>query len=325
MQDTSKIKIASIILNWNNYELTRSCTASFGKIVAPGHEIIVVDNHSDNDSTRRIQREFPQYTYLYNSHNAGIAGGNNFGIKYALKKGAEFIFLCNNDIEILKEDSLRLMIEHLQEHPEIGILGTRLVYPDGKVQSSVKPFPTLWNQFYFDWFWFRSMRERLGMRRKVFDYDRTQDVEYVMGAAFLIRSRMIEEISLQDERFFLGYEDMDWCKTARDRGWKVRYFPEVTIKHVHGATSQGLLSTRNFDYYFGEKVRYFTKHYPFWYVFLFRLFSSIGAGLRALRGWARWLCRQEESRYGYARAYSRLWYRIWLFPWSKDAPPARPS
>jgi len=319
----SKVNVASIILNWNNYDLTRACVLSFGKIASPDHEIIIIDNYSGSDATMRIQNEFPGYTYIYNDKNIGIAAGNNVGIKYAMSSGAEFILLCNNDIEILENDSLEKMVRYMKDHLRVGILGPRLVYPDGRLQTSVKSFPTLWNQFYFQWFAVKRVLRRMGiMRAAEFDPEKIQNVEYVMGAAFLIRRKMIDEIGLQDERFFCGFEDMDWCRMAQNSGWEVCYFPEVTIKHVHGATSGKLLS--NFDYYFGEKLRYFKKHHSIFYTTFFRILVSAGAILRWLWGGLRWIFNSSDGNLAYVRSYGRLAYRIWMFPWAKNSPPVSP-
>ena len=311
------MKVATIILNWNNYPLTRECVASFGTTITPDHEVIVVDNNSPNGATARIQEEFPAYTYVYNKKNLGIAGGNNIGVRYAMARGAEYVFLCNNDIVIGAPDTVSRMVSYMDAHPEVGILGPRLVYPDGRAQASAKPVPTIWNQFYFDWFFLRRMLRRLGVRSQPFDRDRIQDVGFLMGAAFLVRVRMLAQIGLQDERFFVGYEDIDLCKRAWDALWHVRYFPQVTIVHVHGATSRHLVSTENFDYYFGERLRFFAKHHALPTVACFRMLVSAGAMLRAIWGSRHLIVSRTDEHKRYVRSYARLSWRIWALPWRK--------
>ena len=303
------MKLAIIILNWNNYDFTLSCVASFKKAIRKDYEAVIVDNHSDNDSTRKIQAEFPEYTYIYSPVNAGIAKGNNLGIKYALGKDARFIFLGNNDIEILDSETFDKMIAYMEENPKIGILGVKLILPDGCVQNSVKNLPTIWNQFYFEGLFFNRLP-------RSFDKEKIIDAPFVMGAAFLIRREMIEDIGLEDEQFFCGHEDIDWCKRAWDAGWKVCYFPEVSIKHIGGGSSQHLYKL-NFDFYFSEKLKYFKKHYSFFHVLFFRFFTSVGSLPRAISGWMKWFLKRKDANKAYARAYTRLIYRIWVFPWKK--------
>lgn len=316
---SQKIRAASIIITWNNYNLTRVCAASFVKAVSPDHEVIVVDNHSTDGSTQKIQKEFSQFTYIYNSDNLGISKANNVAMRYALDKGAEFVFLFNNDIELIDKNSLHKMIKYVENCPGVGILGPRLIYPDGRQQPCVKPFPTLWNQFYFQWFIFRKLLHFFSFPEKVFDYHRIQDVDFVMGAAILVRRKMIEEIGLQDESFFCGGEDLDLCKRAHNAGWKVRYFPDVTIMHVHGASTRHLLGNRfNFDYYYRERLRYFKKYYNPFTVFLFRILVSLGAVPRVLFGWFRLVFMKTDFNKAYAREYSRLFYRIWLYSWFRE-------
>lgn len=85
-------KVLIIVLNWNNYEDTKECLESLEKIIYSNHEVIIVDNASTDKSTQKIQKEFPQHTYLYNKDNLGFTGGNNVGMEYAIKKGTDFIF-----------------------------------------------------------------------------------------------------------------------------------------------------------------------------------------------------------------------------------------
>lgn len=315
-------RLASIILNWNNYDVAHRFLESFSVAPFPDHEIIVVDNESPTRPTEKLQAEFPNFTYIYNSENVGIAAGNNLGMKYALAKGAEYIFLFNFDLQIIDSDFFTKMVAHMDVHPEVGMLAPGLLYPDRRPQNSVKPIPTIWNQFYFDWFFVKKILRRLGYRR-VAPGRVTRDVEFVMASALLVRRKMVEDIGLEDERFFLAFEDMDWCVRAREKGWRVRYFPEVEIIHLHGAASKALMT--NFDYYFGEKLRFFTKHYSSVHTLFFRILVSLGAAARAIFGWELYLMGKRERK-EYARGYQRLAYRIWTYPWSRKAYeiPARP-
>jgi GT2 family glycosyltransferase len=308
------MKIATIILNWNNYTLTRACVASFKKIDNTGHEVIVVDNFSQDGSTKRIQKEFPRHTYIYNWRNAGFSIGNNLGMVHALGGGAEYIFLLNNDAEIIKGESLKRMVEYMDAHPEIGIMGPKLFFPDGRYQPSAKALPRIFNQFYTDWFFAKMVFRALGWSTP-FDSDKIQEVDYVTGAALMIRRKTIEDIGLLDGRFFFGHEDADWCKRCWDAGWKVVYFPVVSFMHVQGGTGKLM---KDFKFYYRDRLRYFAKHYSFGYTSLFRLLVSLGAFLRVCLGILRWLLKRDRQNLKYVVDYASLSWYVWFFPWRRE-------
>lgn len=299
-------RLASVIVNWNNYEATRAFVASFARAPYPDHEVIVVDNNSPNGSTKRIEAEFPEYTYIYNDENVGIAAANNIAMRHALARGARYIFFFNNDLELIEEDFFTKMVSYMEQHPRAGMAAPQLLHPDGRLQPSVKLMQTPFNQC-AEWLWLRSVVRRMNVGRPHSGPLRASD--FVMASALLVRKEAIEDIGPEDERFFLGYEDMDWCERAREKGWSVDYIPEARVTHWHGVSSKGLMS--NFDYYFQEKLRYLMKHYPQWQNALFRLCVSFGSLARAVAG---------------SRAHLRLAYRIWTYPWSRGAylTPARP-
>ncbi len=300
-------RLASVIVNWNNYTETCAFVASFARAPYPDHEVIIVDNNSPNRSTERIQAEFPQYTYIYNRENVGIAAANNIAMREALARGAQYIFLFNNDLEIIEDDFFAKMIGYMEQRPRTGMAAPQLLHPDGTPQPSVKLMQTPFNQC-AEWLWLRPLIRRMNAGRPHSGPLRESD--FVMASALLVRKEAIEDIGFEDERFFLGYEDMDWCKRAREKGWSVDYVPEARITHWHGVSSKGLMS--DFDYYFKEKLRYLMKHFAAWQTFLFRMCVSFGSLVRGARG---------------SRAHLRLAYRIWSYPWSKRAylVPARPN
>jgi glycosyltransferase involved in cell wall biosynthesis/GT2 family glycosyltransferase len=299
------IELASIIVNWNNYERTRAFIASFARSHFPGHEVIVVDNDSPNGSTARIQKEFPQCTYVYNDRNAGIAAANNVAMRYALSRGARYVFLFNNDLEIVEDDFFEKMVAYLEAHPKAGMAAPSLMYPDGRPQNSVKRIPTPLNQI-GEWLNLRWLRA------PAFDRMRGGIVprEYFIAAsALIVRRGVIERVGYEDERFVLGHEDVDWCLRARKAGYELHFVPGTTITHWHGVSSKHTMS--NWDFYYGERMRFLMKHHSFLSVYAFRSAASFGSVTRAFVGFVR--------GHEYAVEYLRLALRIWRYPWRRRA------
>jgi len=305
------MKLAVIVLNWNNYDLLRGSLASLTNITFPPYEVIVVDNGSTDDSTKRVQIEFPQYTYMYKeSKNDGFSVGNNIGLRFALARGAQYCFLMSNDTRVTSRDCFERMIAYMDANPDVGMLGPKLITQDGVYQRSAKPFPTLYDSFR-DFYFIKKFFPFFGPHKN-FDPEQIQNTDYIVGAAFLMRSETMRAIGIMDERFFFGHEDADFSKRTANGGWRVIYFPHVSVIHIHKTSYQHL---RDLDYQLRERLRYIRIHHTALYTFFFRALTSAEALIQMFRNALFWFTKKKEIYKLRTQAYGKASYRMWIFPW----------
>lgn len=214
-----------IIPNWNGLDLIAECLRSLEAQTLP-HTVIVVDNGSTDGSNKVVKEQFPQVQLLEFPNNAGFAGGVNRGIRPALKQGAEYIALFNNDA-VADPKWLEELVSEAETSPGIGMVAAKIVTQDGTKLDSSGDFYSTWG------FPFPRGRGEV----EVGQYDMERDIFGASGGASLYRAKMLEEIGLFDERFFAYFEDVDISFRARLAGWKVRYAPRAVVRHYIGGTS----------------------------------------------------------------------------------------
>lgn len=200
-------------------------------------EIIIVDNDSRDGTSEFVKTYFSSIkhgrdllTRLINNQNTGFASGNNIGIK---ESSGRYVLLLNPDTKI-QPDTLKTMLDFMEQHPEVGISGCKLIKGDGKLDLACRRrFPNPWNSF-----------KRLFLfNRKDYNYinlseDLCMEVDSVVGAFLLIRKSVINIIGLLDEDFFMYGEDLDWCWRCKASGYKVLYYPGTFIYHYKGQSSK---------------------------------------------------------------------------------------
>jgi len=223
------MKLSIIIVSFNAKEFLKKCLESIYRYIdISAYEIIVVDNDSIDGSAKMVKKEFSKVELIENSKNLGFAKAVNQGIREA--KG-EFIFLLNPDSEI-KRGVLRKLIEFAEKNPDAGVVGVKLLNPDGSIQPSIYHFPTIFRAIKEFWFGQRGAYEKYapaGME--------PVEVDAVTGAAMLISRKTIEKVGFFDERYFMYFEDLDYCRRVRKAGLKVYYFPRAEIIHHHGKSA----------------------------------------------------------------------------------------
>lgn len=255
--------VSIVIVNWRVGELVGRCVRSIlGKVTGVSYEILVVDNSPEQPCEENV-RGVPHVTYIPTGKNLGFAGGCNAGI--AAAKG-EFILLLNPDTEFI-EDALTPMIEFMRAHPKCAVAGCRLVESDGQTtQPSVRSFPTLASQVMIMLKLHHLWRSASSLRQYFddqFNYEREQSCDQVMGSFFFMSRRAIEQIGALDPRYFIWFEEVDWCKMAHDRGWEIWYSPRTKILH-HGGQSFAQVFSLKKQQIFNESMRkYFKKHNGF--------------------------------------------------------------
>ena len=194
----------------------------------------------DNDSKDEINdiKFNPEIQFSINSTNFGFARA----INQAIRKGkADYVVLLNPDILVVNgffESSLKFM----EANPQVGILGPRILDEDGGIQNSARSFPTPWTTFFGRSSWLsrrfpNNAITRRNLVNKRSDGNTPMEVDWVSGACMVVRRKAIEEVGPMDERFFMYWEDADWCRRMWDHGWRVVYYPRASIYHYGGKSS----------------------------------------------------------------------------------------
>lgn len=198
------MELSIIIVNYKTPELTSQCVASIKKYPPKiKYEVIVIDNTFDN---------------------VGFAKGNNKGIKKAKGK---YILLLNSDTEV-KKDSIQKLWEFAKSHPNAGVVASRLLNADGSIQPSVFRFPTIWMAIRQYWFGEKNLLDKY--------IPTTPTVEVAVMAAFLITPKCLSKVGLLNEKYFMYFEDFDYCRRIKEAGLKIYYVPDAKVVHYHGAS-----------------------------------------------------------------------------------------
>ena len=252
--------LSVIIVNWNVCNLLRQSLASiyssWGQ--SPGLEVIVVDNASSDDSVLMVQTDFPKANLITNQKNLGYPAGCNQGLAVASGK---YLLVLNPDTEIVN-DALAALLNFMDKHPEVGMVGPLLTYPDGSHQSSRRRFPTL-PVLFLESTWLEKYSPRSIFKRYYLqDVADTspQQVDWLVGAAMLIRREVWKQVGGLDEGFFMYSEELDWCRRIKKSGWNIMYVPQATIIHHEGKSSEQVTAERHI-YFQTSKIRYTRKYH----------------------------------------------------------------
>lgn len=225
--------ISIVILNYKSAGLVKNCLKSLEELRLPyEYEVILVDNNSQDGSAEYFKNNFFNYQLVASGKNLGFAGGNNLGIR---KARGQFILLLNPDIVIFS-DAVKRMMDFMKNHPQVGLLGPKLVNPDGTLQYSSSFFPDWRLPFYRRTFLGDTAKGRVWIDHylmKDWDHASNRSVDWLYGACLFIRKEAIDQVGLLDERYFMYMEDMDWCRRFWLKKWEVWYLAEASVIHYH--------------------------------------------------------------------------------------------
>ncbi|MDI7274752.1 MAG: glycosyltransferase family 2 protein [Anaerolineae bacterium] len=230
--------LSVIIVSWNTAPLLRACLDSIRQhSTGVSTQIIVVDNASDDGSAEMVAGRYPGAVLISNASNLGYARANNQGISRA---SGRYVLLLNSDTEV-RAGALAAMVAYMDGHPQVGAAGPRLIGPDGTIQRSydlfpLRPWQMAWQKG-LDVIWPGNALTRRG-RIGRWDPTRPLAVDWLVGAALLVRGDVIALVGGLDERFWMYGEDLDWCYRIRRTGWQVHYLPQAAVYHRHGGSSE---------------------------------------------------------------------------------------
>lgn len=232
-----EVMISVIIVTFNSEKFIRSCIKSvISSFIKESYEIIVVDNCSKDNTVKILYEEFKKVRLIRLTKNKGFAYANN--VAFERSKG-EYITLLNPDT-IVTKGAFEKMADFLSENDDVGMVGAKLKNFDGSLQLSCRRFPNYLNVFFGRKSLIRNIFPDNPISRDFMlenlDYDRLQDVDWMMGAAVMMKREIVERIGLFDEDYKLFVEDTDLCFRIRKAGKRVVFLPDAVVFHYHGAS-----------------------------------------------------------------------------------------
>ena len=303
-------RLSIIIVSWNTKDLLRQCLEHvFGGNPGVSFEVIVVDNASSDGSPDMVKKEFPGVHLLCNGENVGFSRANNLAIPGA---AGEYVLLLNSDTIIEDNSILGEWVAFMDGHPEAGASGCRLTYPGGAHQVGDAGFrPSLKTLFFYSFFLSRLFpRVFKGLFLGSVDANREMEVDWVSGAAMMVRKSVLPEAGLLDEDIFMFAEDIEWGCRIGSKGYKVYYLPGIAIVHLQGASVKKHEDRKKMSFLWIESVRYvYSMLNGANALWLFDLVLGSGFLLRAVL----YFLFSCFSANGEARAKSRIMFHSSLF------------
>jgi GT2 family glycosyltransferase len=255
---SSRVEVSVVIVSWKTPELLRACLSTLDtecRHLGKPTEIIVIDNGSRDGSVEMVRSEFPESVVIENRRNVGFAAANNQGLRECTGR---YVLLLNPDTE-LKAGALKRMIDFMDAHPAVGAVGPRLVNPDGSLQESCYPAPTLfrelWRLLHFD-----LLHPIALYPMEKWSLDQPRKVETIQGACLLLRHETVAQVGILDEKFFVYTEEIDYCRRIALAGWKLLWVPTAVVIH-HGGQATRQVAGKMFIQLYRSKLLYFRKHY----------------------------------------------------------------
>jgi|SRR5579859_392597 len=253
------IDLSLIIVSWNVREYLSACLDS---IQANGGslklEVIVVESASTDGTAALLDERYDWVKVFPQAENIGFTRGNNVGLAAAQGR---YVMLLNPDTLVIGK-ALARMVQILDEYPNVGIVGPLTLNTDGTTQSTRRRFATLTSAVFetpsLQPYTPRSVLDRY-QANDIADTE-TADVDWVQGSALMARRQVYEQIGPLDEAYTMFYEETDWCRRARQKGWRVVYVGDATIVH-HGGKSADQVPAFKHIYYQQSKLRYFRKYH----------------------------------------------------------------
>jgi GT2 family glycosyltransferase len=234
--------VSVVIVSFNTRDVLRECLESVYREAGTLRiQIIIVDNGSTDGSTKMVEEEFPDVLLIQSETNLGFGGANNLGFQCA---EGRYIVLLNSDA-FLTPGALQLSVDHMDADPHVGLGGGRLIGRDGSWQPSARMFPSVLT----DLIVLSGLAARFPESRFFGYSDRTwanemeaAEVDWVPGAYSIFRAEALKKVGLFDQRFFLYYEEVDFCKRFKQIGYSIWYWPDITVIHIGGESSRQVTS-----------------------------------------------------------------------------------
>jgi N-acetylglucosaminyl-diphospho-decaprenol L-rhamnosyltransferase len=256
--------VLTVLLNWRTADMTLRAAESAG-IAMQGISgaIVVVDNDSGDGSFERMHealKDRPRFRVVQSGRNGGFGAGNNVGIRLGLPDGTrpDYVYILNSDA-FPAPDSIRCLLDYLQQHPDVGLAGSYIHGPDGDAHVTCFRFPSVASEF--------EGAARTGPISRLFANRRVAigvpeasgPVGWLAGASIMIREAVVQSVGVFDEAFFLYFEETDLCRRAALAGWPTHFVRESRVEHI-GSVSTGMKNWKRVPgYWFDSRWLYFKK------------------------------------------------------------------
>lgn len=295
--------LSVIILNWNTRALLQDCLASL--VRQPGDiefEIIVADNASEDGSREMVMSQFERVKLVVNSSNIGFGAGNNAALPAA---SGRYILFLNSDTVVV-DGALTRLVQYADAAPDIGVLGPKLLNRDGSLQYSCRRYPNLGAGFFRSTplgRLFPNNRFTSDYLMQHWDHSTPRDVDWVSGAALMIRRTLVDQIGAFDESYYMYCEDVDLCWRANhaplpddpERRWRVVYLPDAVIYHFIGKSSDQAPTRMTYEFHRSQYL-FYKKHYAAGMPLIVRPIIPVGIAMRAIGQMAKFQFRYWQRR-----------------------------
>ncbi|MGJ4892974.1 glycosyltransferase family 2 protein [Bradyrhizobium sp. HKCCYLS3077] len=277
--------VTVVLVNYNTeHLLERVFAALFAARQTLSMQTIVVDNASRDNSVAILRHGYPDVELIANTTNVGFGRANNQALP---RIRGRYILLLNTDA-FVADDTLTKTVAYMDEHPQCGVLGVRLVSESGALQPSCRYFPTPWNVFLAENGLGRFFPRVQMVDDMDWDHVGTRSCDWVPGCFYLMRKSAIEQVGLFDPLFFVYYEEVDHCRRIRQAEWRVTYFGEATVIHIGGesAGADDKLTTSGRQIarlQIESEMLYFRKHHGLSGLLTYLALTGCGAALELVK------------------------------------------
>lgn len=235
------LRVFTVLLNFRHVDDTVRCVASLRHSLARAQNVVIVDNEATDTTAEALATQLPTIPVISVDENLGYAGGNNLGIRYALERDADFVWLLNPDTEV-RPTTLSRLLECADAHPDAGILGSRILYGSSST-------PTIWfNGGSLDRRTAATAHHDDGQKDADVPEGCPRDVDYVTGAGMLVKRDVFIDTGMLPEDYFLYYEETAFNLSAQESGWRTILDPRS--KMIHHKRSTGILPAPYYVYYY---------------------------------------------------------------------------
>lgn len=270
------MELAIIIVSWNVKDKLRdNLKALFSSSGELDFKVWVVDNDSADGSAAMVASEFPWVELIANRDNLGFAKANNQALRQGAAK-ADFVLLLNPDMRV-EPDTLAKAVDWMKRNPQAALAGCHLVDEQGATVKHVRRFPTITDQLAIvlklPHLLLRVLKKYL---REDFDYGQSARVDSVRGGFFLLRRETLEKVGLLDERYFIWFEEVDYCKRVYEQGLEVWYTPAAQCLDYVGQSFKQVKRGTTQNYFQESMLKYFRKWHPLWQYWLLKLAWPLG-------------------------------------------------
>ena len=253
------LKLSIVIVHYNTCDDLARCLESLRRCPPRcDFGVVVVDNASTAAGLPAVRERFPEVEWLLNERNEGYARGCNMGMSV---HQSDYVLLLNPDI-VLQPGSVDAMLDAANRHPKAGVVGPQLLNEDGSIQESCRRFYTLTTLLMRRTFLGKVFPNSQAVSRHLmrdFDHRSQRPVDWILGGCMLVRRDAIARVGAMDERFFLYFEDVDWCYRMWQAGYEVLYVPEARFVHRHRRQSTAGVRDKSFWLHLGSLISFYEK------------------------------------------------------------------